>query len=430
MYVFAHLGAPPSAPKCAKGVLYTSAPTYLPGMGGGAAAGTGSSSAWLPLVVGAAVAGGVLWWMARSAAPVLENPRGATKAKWIPENRLFIWKSEISSRKAVGEADWPWLRKHVPTNELSIDAIVWGLDGQQRPELFQTFTADGLNDAKAYAKQLIEEGEAGTVGIRGKYHPQWQREKIAVDFGEVRAVVRHGLTQYELEMLEATSMPGGYKGFGYLAELRSLAKQGYVTQEGDRWIATDKGRTLKNNPLLPNDSYSPFPAEDVDPHELAIGAEHELEHTSDRKVARRIALDHLREDPRYYKKLDEVEGAGLGALFAPNTNWPLMALLIPGVPPLAENPQKPRRTEFEIATRDGGRATRMGYVEGDFATHKERYFWEFTHLPTGLSLSTYPVHETKASALAHLHELATAGPPEHVKRLLERYPGWGGAKPA
>ena len=40
-----------------------------------------------------------------------------------------------------------------------------------------------------------------------------------------------------------------------------------------------------------------------DPRELARGTKVELEHTSDPKVAQRIAMDHLAEDPRYYQKL-------------------------------------------------------------------------------------------------------------------------------
>lgn len=44
-------------------------------------------------------------------------------------------------------------------------------------------------------------------------------------------------------------------------------------------------------------------ASDFDPEELALGTETELEHTSDRKVASRIAMDHLTEDPHYYTKL-------------------------------------------------------------------------------------------------------------------------------
>lgn len=43
---------------------------------------------------------------------------------------------------------------------------------------------------------------------------------------------------------------------------------------------------------------------------IEVGTEHELEHTSDRRIARQIAMDHLREDPRYYEKLAR---AGLGA---------------------------------------------------------------------------------------------------------------------
>lgn len=42
---------------------------------------------------------------------------------------------------------------------------------------------------------------------------------------------------------------------------------------------------------------------DVDPDELLIGTEHELEHTDDPDEAERIALDHLAEDPRYYSRL-------------------------------------------------------------------------------------------------------------------------------
>ena len=39
------------------------------------------------------------------------------------------------------------------------------------------------------------------------------------------------------------------------------------------------------------------------PEQLKIGIEVELEHTSDRNIAKKIAMDHLKEDPRYYTKL-------------------------------------------------------------------------------------------------------------------------------
>lgn len=43
--------------------------------------------------------------------------------------------------------------------------------------------------------------------------------------------------------------------------------------------------------------------------QLRIGAQHEMEHTSDYRTAQRIAMDHLTEDPIYYTKLAR---AGLG----------------------------------------------------------------------------------------------------------------------
>lgn len=42
--------------------------------------------------------------------------------------------------------------------------------------------------------------------------------------------------------------------------------------------------------------------------QLKKGIEVELEHTKHRGVAREIALDHLNEDPQYYKKLAKMEG--------------------------------------------------------------------------------------------------------------------------
>jgi len=45
---------------------------------------------------------------------------------------------------------------------------------------------------------------------------------------------------------------------------------------------------------------------DFDPQQLARGIVVELEHTSDRALAREIAMDHLAEDPAYYSKLARV----------------------------------------------------------------------------------------------------------------------------
>jgi len=66
-----------------------------------------------------------------------------------------------------------------------------------------------------------------------------------------------------------------------------------------------------------------------------------------------------------------------------------------------------KRQEFTIATTTGPE-TRVGYVCGGFAAHKEPgrgvYFWTFTDLESGMSINVYPPHETKAQALRYLTE--------------------------
>lgn len=48
-------------------------------------------------------------------------------------------------------------------------------------------------------------------------------------------------------------------------------------------------------------------AKDVSKRELKKGVSHELEHTSSRRHARQIALDHLAEHTNYYTQLDKAE---------------------------------------------------------------------------------------------------------------------------
>lgn len=45
---------------------------------------------------------------------------------------------------------------------------------------------------------------------------------------------------------------------------------------------------------------------DFDPESIKEGVKVEMEHTSDRNLATEIAMDHLTEDPMYYKKLAKI----------------------------------------------------------------------------------------------------------------------------
>ena len=52
---------------------------------------------------------------------------------------------------------------------------------------------------------------------------------------------------------------------------------------------------------------------DFDSKQLAMGIEVEKEHTKDEKLAREIAMDHLKEIPDYYTRLKRMEKeAGVG----------------------------------------------------------------------------------------------------------------------
>lgn len=82
MYDFQYL----LGPKCATGVvlpkdyLTSSDSSYLPGFGPSAPA--PSKLSWVPLAAGAVLIGGVLYLVAKGAAPVLANP-GRANGRWV-----------------------------------------------------------------------------------------------------------------------------------------------------------------------------------------------------------------------------------------------------------------------------------------------------------------------------------------------------------
>jgi len=63
---------------------------------------------------------------------------------------------------------------------------------------------------------------------------------------------------------------------------------------------------LKDDNILPGGKGDNLSEDDVDKNELMKGLEVEMEHTTNKKVAREIALDHLAEDPKYYTKLEKI----------------------------------------------------------------------------------------------------------------------------
>ena len=71
------------------------------------------------------------------------------------------------------------------------------------------------------------------------------------------------------------------------------------------------------NKKLPGGVGDNTPTSQVDPSQLSIGIQVEMEHTNDPEIAKEIAMDHLTEDPQYYTKL---VAAGLASEFQPSHN--------------------------------------------------------------------------------------------------------------
>lgn len=74
---------------------------------------------------------------------------------------------------------------------------------------------------------------------------------------------------------------------------------------------------INNLVKLPGGVGDKTPSNIVDPTQLSIGVQIEMEHTNDPAIAKEIAMDHLTEDPKYYTKLVD---AGLAKEFQPGTN--------------------------------------------------------------------------------------------------------------
>jgi len=82
------------------------------------------------------------------------------------------------------------------------------------------------------------------------------------------------------------------KNFLTIDQLLKYAKQEYLIPTLiENWEGIGKDLTEK----------------DVDPHELEMGIEVEMEHTNNKELAKRIALDHLKEIKDYYTRLKKME---------------------------------------------------------------------------------------------------------------------------
>jgi hypothetical protein len=80
------------------------------------------------------------------------------------------------------------------------------------------------------------------------------------------------------------------------------------------WYITAKRKEKIPDSFYGNADKEEFKEEDTDQNELKMGIEIELEHTKDRNLAKKIALDHLSEFKNYYTLLKRMEEKGKKSL--------------------------------------------------------------------------------------------------------------------
>jgi len=128
-------------------------------------------------------------------------------------------------------------------------------------------------------KELIEDVEA----IRDD--PQvWAEEELAEEFDEGE----------QEPPSKGSEMPSGKTA----SQIRGSLMAERIAYE---WLA-------KHHDQMPGGVGDKKSPSDFDAGQLAKGVKVEMEHTSDREKAQEISMDHLTEDPRYYDKLETIEG--------------------------------------------------------------------------------------------------------------------------
>jgi len=143
----------------------------------------------------------------------------------------------------------------------------------------------------------------------------------------------------DLYVWERTTKDGKTKNFteeGFNEEIKRIESEGYkfseknskpnyksyikVNSEGNGWGITYEKKRL-NEDKIPGGLAKGKTVEDIAKHygilssnikiQLEKGIKVEMEHTTDRQIAKEIAMDHLWEDPMYYTKLNKMEKGDL-----------------------------------------------------------------------------------------------------------------------
>jgi len=134
-----------------------------------------------------------------------------------------------------------------------------------------------------------------------------ERLKVRKDDGILSFEEEADLNELEQELDRrkiAGKIPGVPDGTGPFGSGKKKGRGlGYCDND------TEEEKTaMSDGDLIPGGLADDYDVIDFDKDALEAGAKVEMEHTKDSNMAREIAMDHLSEDPEYYKKLKQIEG--------------------------------------------------------------------------------------------------------------------------
>lgn len=92
-------------------------------------------------------------------------------------------------------------------------------------------------------------------------------------------------------------------------DMPPFSTEDFHPHDGEIWVEDHNPGMMKAEDELQGGAADGASSHEFDTEQLKIGIKHEMQHTDDVNVAAQIAMDHLAEDPDYYKKLKTMEKA-------------------------------------------------------------------------------------------------------------------------
>ena len=165
-------------------------------------------------------------------------------------------------------------------------------------------------EAKDDVRALIQDAEM----IR-KDPQEWADQEMVEEFGDDRA---RRIDPERADQRRMEDMDDGWDSWDDTRDVEETVPNQMANRTAGRRSVRDVRlelattrlayEWLAKKDLIPGGLADKKQPAQFNPDQLARGADVEAEHTDDRRKAIEIAMDHLSEDPRYYSKLEAIEG--------------------------------------------------------------------------------------------------------------------------